>query len=277
MTPKKSFVRAGVIGHPIHHSKSPLIHNHWIAQYGLSGEYKAVDIAPEHLKDGVQRLIDAGYAGFNVTIPHKQEIFKLCAGVDDTANIIGAVNTLVIRDGKLYGTNTDAFGFIENVKSQAFGVDFAHRPCVVLGAGGAARAIVYGLIEAGAQKIILTNRTEDKARDVAAMDARIVEVVPWEKRSAALQGAGFLVNTTALGMTGKDALEIDLSALPVEAAVSDIVYAPLMTDLLRQAQHNGHQVVTGIGMLLHQARPAFEKWFGILPDVDAALEEKVLA
>ncbi|HEU4839521.1 MAG TPA: shikimate dehydrogenase, partial [Micavibrio sp.] len=259
-----SFVKAGVIGHPVHHSKSPLIHNHWIARYGLSGEYRAVDIAPENLKEGVQKLIDAGYAGFNVTIPHKQEIFKLCADVDDTAKIIGAVNTAVIRDGKLYGANTDAFGFIENVKQQAFGVDFAHRHCVVLGAGGAARAIVYGLIEAGAQKIILSNRTEDKARDVAAMDTDIIEVVPWDKRSAALDGAGFLVNATALGMTGREALEIDLSALPPQAVVSDIVYTPLMTDLLRQVQHKGHQVVTGIGMLLHQARPAFEKWFGVL-------------
>lgn len=272
-----SFIKAGVIGHPIHHSKSPIIHNHWIAQYGLSGEYKAIDIAPESLKKGVQTLIDEGYAGFNVTIPHKQEIFKLCAEADDTAKAIGAVNTVVIKDGNLFGTNTDAFGFIENVKQQAFGVDFAHRPCVVLGAGGAARAIVYGLIESGVQKIILTNRTEDKARAVAAINEAIIDVVPWEKRSAVLDGAGFLVNTTALGMKGKETLEIDLAALPQEATVSDIVYAPLMTDLLHQAQHKGHQVVTGIGMLLHQARPAFEKWFGVLPDVTAELEEKVLA
>lgn len=271
-----SFIKAGVIGHPIHHSKSPIIHNHWIAEHGLSGEYKAIDIAPENLKDGVQALIEEGYAGFNVTIPHKQEIFKLCAAVDDTAKAIGAVNTVVVKDGKLYGTNTDAFGFIENVKREAFGVDFAHRPCVVLGAGGAARAIIYGLIEAGAQKIILTNRTAQKAQEVAALNTEIVEVVPWESRSAVLEGAGFLVNTTALGMVGKEALEIDLSRLPADAAVSDIVYAPLKTDLLMQAQQGGRQIVTGIGMLLHQARPAFEKWFGVLPDVGAALEEKVL-
>lgn len=272
-----SYIRCGVIGHPIHHSKSPIIHNHWIAEHGLSGEYKAIDIAPENLQSGVQTLIDEGYVGFNVTIPHKQEIFKLCASADDVAKAIGAVNTVVIKDGQLHGTNTDAFGFIENVRQNTFGIDFAHRPVVVLGAGGAARAIVHGLIEAGAQDIILTNRTIDKAEEIAAVDPDIVRVIPWEKRSAILEGAGFLANTTALGMTGKAALEIDLSALPQEAAVCDIVYAPLMTELLVQAQRNGNQIVTGIGMLLHQARPAFEKWFGVLPDVTPELEKKVLA
>jgi len=271
-----SFVKAGVIGHPIHHSKSPIIHNHWIAEHGLEGDYKAIDIAPENLKAGVDALIAEGYAGFNVTIPHKQEIFKLCAEVDETAKAIGAVNTVVIRDGKLFGTNTDAFGFIENVKREAFGVDFSHRPCVVLGAGGAARAIIHGLIEAGAQKIILTNRTIEKAQDVASLNNNIVEVAAWDKRSEILDGAGFLVNTTALGMTGKEPLTIDLSALPADATVSDIVYAPLTTELLAQARHGGRQIVTGIGMLLHQARPAFEKWFGVLPDVSAELEQKVL-
>lgn len=271
-----SFIKAGVIGHPIRHSKSPIIHNHWIGEYGLEGEYKAIDIAPENLRAGVQALIEEGYAGFNVTIPHKQEIFKLCAEVDDTARAIGAVNTVVIRDGQLSGTNTDAFGFIENVKREAFGVDFAHRPCIVLGAGGAARAIIHGLIEAGAEKIIVTNRTIEKAREIAAYNKDVIDVAPWERRNEILDGAGFLVNTTALGMSGKDALSIDLAALPSDATVSDIVYAPLMTGLLSQAQHGGRQIVTGIGMLLHQARPAFEKWFGVLPDVTAELEAKVL-
>ncbi len=272
-----SFIKCGVIGYPIKHSKSPIIHNHWIAQHGLSGEYKAIEIAPENLKQGVQTLVDEGYAGFNVTIPHKQEIFKLCESVDDVAQAIGAVNTVVIKNGKLHGTNTDAFGFIENVHQSAFGVDFMHRPCVVLGAGGAARAIVYGLIEAGAKEIIITNRTKEKADEVAAMDKNIVCVVDWEERAEILKGAGFLVNTTSLGMSGKEPLEIDISTLPEGAVVSDIVYAPLMTPLLKDAEIRGHQIVTGIGMLLHQARPAFEKWFGVLPEVDTALEEKVLA
>lgn len=272
-----AFIKAGVIGHPIKHSKSPLIHNHWIEKHGLSGAYTAIDIAPEDLKDGVQKLIDEGFAGFNVTIPHKQEIFKLCADVDATAQAIGAVNTVLIRDGNLHGTNTDAFGFIENVRQSAFGVDFLHRPAVVLGAGGAARAIVHGLIEAGAGQIIVMNRTADKAKDVAELNTDIVRVAPWERRGDMLRDCGLLVNTTSLGMVGKDPLDIDLSLLPDDATVSDIVYAPLMTDLLKDANARGNQIVTGIGMLLHQARPAFEKWFGVLPEVDEALEKKVLS
>ena len=272
-----AFIKAGVIGYPVKHSKSPLIHNHWIAQYGLSGDYTAIEIAPENLQDGVQKLIDAGFKGFNVTIPHKQEIFKLCAEVDETANAIGAVNTVVIKGGKLHGTNTDAFGFIENVHQSAFGVDFVHRPAVVLGAGGAARAVVYGLMRAGAQQIIILNRTAGKAKDIAEMNTDIVRVAPWDKRGDMLRDAGLLVNTTSLGMSGKEPLDLDLALLPKDAVVSDIVYAPLMTELLKNAEKNGNQIVTGIGMLLHQARPAFEKWFGVLPDVTEDLEKKVLA
>jgi shikimate dehydrogenase len=272
-----AFIKAGVIGYPIHHSKSPLIHNHWIKQYGLNGEYTAIEIAPENLTSGVQDLIAQGFVGFNVTVPHKQAIFKLCDHVDDTAQAIGAVNTVIIKDGLLHGTNTDAFGFIENVHQSAFGVDFLHRPCVVLGAGGAARAVVHGLMQAGAQKIIVTNRTRENAQNIVAMNPEIISVADWDSRNDILLGAGFLVNTTALGMSGKEALAIDLSALSEGAVVSDIVYAPLKTDLLKQAEEKGHQIVTGIGMLLHQARPAFEKWFGVLPDVSVELEKKVLA
>ncbi len=272
-----SHIKAGVIGYPIKHSKSPIIHNHWIAQYGLKGEYGAVEIAPDKLKEGMQRLIDDGYAGFNVTIPHKQAIFDLCGSVDATAQTIGAVNTVVIKNGELHGTNTDSFGFIENVHRGSFGADFTHHPAVVLGAGGAARAVVHALIEAGAQQLIICNRTADKAKDVAEMNIDIVRVADWRERAKILRDAGLLVNTTSLGMTGKEPLDIDLSLLPVEAVVNDIVYAPLMTDLLVQAQARGNQIVTGIGMLLHQARPAFERWFGILPDISEELEKKVLA
>lgn len=271
-----AFIKAGVIGHPVAHSKSPLIHNHWIAQHGLSGSYETIDIAPNDLAGEVARLAESGYAGFNVTIPHKQAIMELCQDLDETARAIGAVNTVEIRNGRLRGYNTDAFGFLENLQRSVFGLDILHRPAIVLGAGGAARAIIYALREAGAQRIIVTNRTVDKARELTALGDQI-EVASWETRSDILSGAGLLVNTTSLGMTGKEMLEIDLSALPVDAAVSDIVYAPLMTDLLRQASQRGHQVVTGIGMLLHQARPAFEKWFGVLPEVSEELEKKVLA
>jgi shikimate dehydrogenase len=270
------FIKCGVIGHPIAHSKSPIIHNHWIQKHGLAGNYTAIDIAPDDLHNGIQRLIDENYAGFNVTVPHKQSIFALCHEVDDTARMIGAVNTVSIRDGKLHGTNTDAYGFIENIRQSIPAFDFAAGMCVVLGAGGAARAVVHGLLEAGATDIVITNRTEEKSKTICAMDDQKIMSVAWDDRSSILKKSSMLINTTSLGMTGKDPLEIDLSALPKEALVTDIVYAPLMTDLLMSAQLRGNPVVTGIGMLLHQARPAFEKWFGVLPDVDEELQHKVL-
>ncbi len=271
------FVKTGLIGHPVSHSKSPLIHNCWIAQHGLQGEYKAIDISSNDLKTGVQKLIDEGYAGFNVTTPHKQDIFALCDEVDDTARAIGAVNTVVIKDGKLYGTNTDAYGFMQNVIEGIGKPDFSKGPCVVLGAGGAARAVIHALIEAGVTNIIVTNRTGDKARDIRSMNNKILRLAEWEYRSDILKGASFVVNTTSSGMTGKDPLDIDLSLLPIYAPVADIVYAPLMTDLLVAAERRGNPIVTGIGMLLHQARGGFEKWYGVSPSVTKELEAKILA
>lgn len=272
-----SFVKTGLIGHPVSHSKSPVIHNYWISKYNLSGEFKAIDISPDNLKSDVQKLIDDGYAGFNVTTPHKQDIFDLCDEVDDTAKAIRAVNTVVIRDGKLHGTNTDSYGFWQNVVQSGNAPDFSKGPCVVLGAGGAARAVIHALIGAGADKIIVTNRTGDKARDIRSMNDKILRLAQWDHRSDILKGASMMVNTTSSGMSGKDKLEIDLSLLPKDAVVADIVYAPLMTDLLIAAKGRGNPIVTGIGMLLHQARPAFEKWHGVLPDVTKELEDMVLA
>lgn len=273
-----TFVRAGVIGHPIAHSKSPLIHNHWIGEMGLSGEYRAIDIDPRNLEEGVRELRAQGYAGFNVTIPHKQAIFALCDQVDDKARAVGAVNTVTIKQGRMYGTNTDIFGFMENLTHSVPNLlHLAQRPSVVLGAGGAARAIVYALLLAGARNIMISNRTREKAVEVAGLDSRRIDVVPWDMREEVLRGAGLLVNTTSLGMAGKDALDLPLNNLPENAIVNDIVYVPLMTNLLREAAARGNTVVTGIGMLLHQARPAFEQWFGILPTVSASLEKKVLA
>lgn len=271
------FIKCGVIGHPISHSKSPIIHNHWIAKHDLSGEYKAIDIAPENLEHDIRNLIADGYAGFNVTVPHKQAIFTLCDEVDDRARAIGAVNTVVVQeDGKLRGTNTDAYGFIENIRQTIPDIDFGKGLCVVLGAGGAARAVVYGLLENGADDIVITNRTADKAKEICTINDEKIMSVDWDDRSSILKKAAIVINTTSLGMTGKDALEIDLAPLPKDAVVADIVYAPLMTPLLQAAQDRGNQIVTGIGMLLHQARPAFEQWFGVLPDVDDELQKKVL-
>lgn len=271
----KTPVKCGVIGHPISHSKSPVIHNHWIGLHGLNGTYEAIDIAPERLKEGIETLLSQGYAGFNVTIPHKQAVMGLCNLVDDTARTIGAVNTVKIENGKLYGTNTDAFGFIENLKSQRYTIDKS-KPAVILGAGGASRAVVYGLLQDGYENIILTNRTMEKAQEIAEMDEAKISAIPWDARHDGFKEAGLLVNTTALGMAGKEPLQIDLSNLAASCVVSDIVYAPLMTDLLLQAKARGNPVVTGIGMLLHQARPAFQTWFGVLPNVDDALMRKVL-
>lgn len=269
-------IKAGVIGHPINHSKSPIIHGHWIDKYGLQGTYRPIDISPENLQVEISKLIREGYAGFNVTIPYKQSIFELCDYVDDVAKSIGAVNTVVVKNGMFHGTNTDAFGYIQNLKFHNIHLQ-KHKPAIVLGAGGAARAIVYGLLEEGFDNILITNRTIEKSYDVLKIDEAKISVLPWENRSEILQGAGLVVNTTALGMTGKDPLDIDFSGLPIDCIVSDIVYAPLMTPFLSDGQKRGNPVVTGIGMLLHQARPAFEKWFGILPDVDDELVRKVLA
>lgn len=276
----RDFIRAGVIGHPVGHSKSPLIHDYWIRRYGLAGSYEAIDIALDDLPQKLPALLNEGYAGFNVTIPHKETVMALCDEVTDMARRIGAVNTIFREDGRIVGTNTDAFGFIENVNQaiEQFGFSFTlqNGPAVVLGAGGAARAVVYGLVEEGVPEIILLNRSREKAEHIAKDYPATVRVAEWDKRSALLEGANFLVNTTALGMDGKEALEIDLKAAPYNMVVADIVYAPLMTDLLKQARDYDLRIVRGIGMLLHQARPAFEKWFGILPGVDEKLEQLAL-
>lgn len=271
----KEFIKTAVIGHPIAHSKSPLIHNYWLKKYGISGEYKAVDIAPDDIRTGVQALIDEGYTGFNVTVPHKVSIMKLCSGLNVVAREIGAVNTISIRNGKLYGTNTDAFGFTQNIKQSVKGWSFKDGNAVVLGAGGAAKAIIYALLKEGVPEIFVANRTVEKAEELRSLDPKRVSVVDWENRSWAFIGTNLIVNTTSLGMTKNPALDVDLSYAPKTALVTDIVYAPLMTGLLKQAKKLGMPYVTGIGMLLHQARPGFELWNGVLPDVTDELERLI--
>lgn len=270
-------IKTGVIGHPIAHSKSPLIHNYWINHYGLSGTYEALDIPPEELKTALPDLLkNHGYRGFNLTIPHKEIAMNICDEIDEVGHKIGAVNTVMRRkDGSIFGSNTDAFGFIHNVKSTAPDHNFKNAGAVVLGAGGAAKAIIYGLLQEGVPEIIVLNRTYAKAQALAANNPRIT-ARPWDERSQVLGNQGLLVNTTALGMIGKEDLDIELNLLPQSALVCDIVYNPLMTPLLQAAQGRGHKIVTGIGMLLHQARPAFNLWYGIMPDVTETLEEIVL-
>lgn len=275
------FIKAAVIGHPIGHSKSPLIHNYWIEQYGLRGSYEAIDIAPVDFADGLRALIDKGYTGFNLTIPHKTLALELCDEVEENAKILGAVNTIKISDGKIIGCNTDGFGFWENIVANVSDFDVQSGPAVILGAGGAARAVLHSLLELGVPEIILTNRTREKAESIRndmidGANGCNVRVVDWEKRSSILRGFNFLVNTTSLGMNGQPSLDIDLALLPDSAVVNDIVYAPLYTPLLMDAKAKNCRIVTGIGMLIHQARPAFEGWFGVMPDVTDALIEKVL-
>ncbi len=276
----REFIKAGVIGHPIEHSKSPLIHNYWIKHHDLNGNYEAINIAPDNLKDDIKRLIDEGYAGFNVTIPHKETIMELCDDVDGNAELCGAVNTVVIEDGKLIGHNTDSFGFLANIKEAEPSFNFEDSVCVVIGAGGAARAVVSGLIGHKVQEVILVNRTKERAKMIAqdiGLGTDLIEVIDWEERHEALQWADLLVNASSLGMKGQPPLDLKLDALSTEALVNDIVYSPLETELLKTAKTRGNSTITGIGMLLHQARPAFQEWFGIMPSVDQELERLVLA
>lgn len=266
---------AGVIGHPIAHSKSPLIHTHWLDKYNIKGEYKAYDISCESLRDEVLKLRDAGLSGFNVTLPHKQAMADICTTLNDEAQKIGAVNTVVFYpNGVIEGRNTDAYGFITNAKEAHPDYNYKDQIAVVLGAGGAARAILYALKREGLAEIRISNRTIGNAEELAEEFGAVV--YDWDEKEAALKNASFVVNTTSLGMTGKPELKIDLEDLLSDALVYDIVYAPLMTNLLKDAQSKGCRIVTGIGMLLHQARPAFNAFFGTLPEVTAELREKVL-
>lgn len=273
-------VKTAVIGHPVAHSKSPLIHGYWRDLYKVLGTYETIDIAPENLKRDVQDLIDQGYAGFNVTVPHKVSIIELCEEIDQRAKIIGAVNTVTIIDGKLYGSNTDAYGFTENIKKTAkhcgYSWSFNEGKAVVLGAGGAARAIIYALLREDVPEIIITNRTIEKAQELQQMAPEKILVAPWEERNEAFENANMIINATSLGMVGKAPLEVDLSYGSSNALVTDIVYAPLHTDLLEQAKRENMRIVTGIGMLLHQAKPGFELWNGVAPEVTPELEEVVL-
>ncbi len=266
---------AGVIGHPINHSKSPLIHSHWLQEKGIEGEYKAYDIAPENLRDEVLKLRDVGLSGINVTLPHKQAIMDICTTLNDEARKIGAVNTVVFYpSGEIEGRNTDAYGFITNAKEAYPEFDIKGASALVLGAGGAARSVLYALKREGVADIRITNRTIENAEELAEEFG--ATVYDWDDKEAALKNASFVVNTTSLGMTGKPALQFDLTNLSSGALVYDIVYAPLMTELLIGAKAKGCKIVTGIGMLLHQARPAFQAFFGTLPDVTDKLREKVL-
>lgn len=266
---------AGVMGWPVAHSRSPLLHGHWLESLGIDGVYVPLAVPPHRFEAAFRALPFLGFRGCNVTLPHKEKALALADSVDDLSRRIGAANTIVVGDdGALAATNTDAFGFLENLKSRAPGWR-RDRPVLVLGAGGSARAVVVALLDEGAREVRVANRTLERATALGERFGPSVTAVPWEERAAAAGDVGLLVNTTQLGMTGQPALDFAFDGLDGEAVVCDLVYAPLVTDLLHRARQRGHVTVDGLGMLLHQARPGFAAWFDVDPPVTERLRSVV--
>ncbi len=269
--------RCFIIGHPVAHSRSPLIHGHWLAEHALAGSYERVDVPPAELPGFIARLRAGEFVGGNVTVPNKEAVLPLLDEVSETARAMGAANTLWMEDGRLRGDNTDAYGFLAHLDACVPGWAGRTRTALVLGAGGAARAVIHGLAECGLERIILVNRSPERAVELAAAFPKAVEARPWRDIATLVGESDLIVNTTSLGMRGQPPLEIDLSALRPGTIVDDIVYVPLETPLLAQARRRGGVSVDGLGMLLHQAVPGFERWFGVRPQVTAALRAKLEA
>ncbi|MBE7636070.1 shikimate dehydrogenase [Sneathiella sp. P13V-1] len=274
---------AGVMGFPISHSLSPRLHGYWIKKYGLEATYVAWEVPPERLAAKLKNLPDLLgengelFRGTNLTIPLKEKALEIVDIVEEDARAIGAINTVVVEgDGLLIGRNTDGIGFIDSLAEKIDVADFKGKTALVLGAGGAAKAIVFALIKMGFAKILITNRTRTRAEELADHLTDGTEVLDWDERESVLSQVSLVVNTTSLGMKGQPALEMSLQGLKAGAVVTDIVYTPLKTGLLLEAEKNGFVAVDGLGMLLHQAKAGFEAWFGVRPEVDADLREFVL-
>lgn len=269
---------AGVVGSPVAHSRSPALFRHWLRRYNLPGYYIPMDVAPGDLANALRTLPTLGFVGVNVTIPHKEQALQIADLVTDRAALMGAANTLIYRaDGKLHADNTDGHGFVENLRQGAPGWDPASGPAAVIGAGGAARAVIASLLEAGVPQIRLTNRTKTRSEVLRQEFGTRIEVFDWVQAGNTLDGARTVVNATALGMTGKAEFRVPLDALSKEAVVTDLVYTPLRTAFLDQAAEIGCVTVDGLGMLLHQAAPGFERWFGQRPEIDDDTRTAVLA
>ncbi len=269
---------AGVIGHPVGHSRSPKLHGHWLKTYGLDGHYVPMDVAPADLETVLRTLPKAGFVGTNVTVPHKEAALRIADHVSDRATVIGAANTLVFReDGSIHADNTDGYGFMENLRAGAPDWNAKDGPAVVFGAGGAARAVLQALADAGVPEILLTNRTRTRADHLKEEFGQRITVVDWVQAGNVIENAELVVNTTSLGMQGQPELRVPLDGLQPGAVVTDLVYAPLKTNLLKTAEEAGCTVVDGLGMLLHQAVPGFERWFGVRPEVNDDLRAAVLA
>jgi shikimate dehydrogenase len=276
MTQSDRFLLAGVMGWPVMHSRSPMLHNYWFRQMHLVGTYVPLAIRPECLAAALRALRPLCFAGCNLTIPHKQQAMTIVDEVDTVARSIGAISCVVVRpDGSLAGTNNDHYGFIHSLQEERPEWRAGAGPIVVIGAGGGSRAVCYGLAQEGAREIRLLNRSFERAKAIADEFGNPIQARPWEQRHDALEGAGMVVNTTNQGMVGQPALDIRLDKLPARALAVDIVYTPLETPFLAAARRRGHPTVNGLGMLLHQARPAWRLWFGIEPDVTPELRAMI--
>ncbi|MGE3877190.1 MAG: shikimate dehydrogenase [Parvibaculaceae bacterium] len=267
--------KACVIGWPIAHSRSPLIHGYWLKRYGIDGSYERIAVPPAELPDFLGSLADKAYAGCNVTLPHKEGAFRAVHIADEATRRLGVVNTVFLRDGGLWGTSTDGEGFLANLTAHVPDWRAKDRTIVILGAGGAARAIVGALLDAGSRRLLVANRTPARAEELRRGFGSRVEPRDWRDVGKLLEDADLLVNTTSLGMTGQPPLALDLTRLPRSAIVTDIVYTPLETALLAEARARGNVVVPGLGMLLHQAVRGFELWFGRRPEVTRELHDLV--
>jgi shikimate dehydrogenase len=278
MADPERFLLAGVMGWPVMHSRSPKLHNYWFEKYQLAGRYVPLAIKPEGLRAALRALFALGFAGCNLTIPHKQTAKAIVDEVDEVARKIGAISCVSVRaDGTLLGSNNDWYGFVHSIAQECPGWRAEAGPAVVIGAGGGARAVVYALAERGVREIHLLNRTVERAQKLAADFGSPIKVLPWSERHAALADAAIAVNATSQGMVGNPPLDLDLARLPKSALVADIVYIPLATPLLAAARARGNPTINGLGMLLHQARPAWKAWFGIEPEVTAELRALIEA
>jgi shikimate dehydrogenase len=278
MSDSNQFKLAGVMGMPVFQSRSPILHNYWIKKYNLKGAYGHFPVQIKNVEAAVRGLSALGIAGCNITQPHKLHAMKLMDQLSPMAQRIGAINCIVVQpDGSLHGFNNDGFGYIQSLKDAKPTWRADEGPIVVLGSGGAARAVVISLLDEGAKEIRLINRTRAKADELACVNTSVVKTFEWDERDAALEGAAMLVNTTNQGMYGQPPLEIQLDALPKTAMVSDLIYIPLETPLLAAARERGNLTVNGLGMLLNQAIPAFEAWFGVKPEITDELRKAILA
>ena len=268
---------AGVIGSPIAHSKSPALHTHWLKTLGIAGHYIPIDVAQEDLEHIVKTLPKMGFVGVNVTVPYKEKVMDFADLVTDRAALIGSANTLIFRkDGKIHADNTDSYGFIQNLRQKAPDWDPKAGPAAILGAGGAERAVIAALVEVGVPEILISNRTKARAEKLKTDFGKRLRVVDWVQAGNMLEEAATVINTTSLGMVGKPPLRVPLDGLQKGTLVTDLVYAPLMTHLLNEANEAGCVTVDGLGMLLHQAVPAFERWFGVRPQVTDETRAAVL-